>query len=74
MACKFDEMANNVIAASSKQDDFKIIEIGTNEIKHEIRDIMSPTLAIDVTENVNKLAFGTKHGDMNFCTFGEPQT
>lgn len=73
MACKFDQHANNVIAASSKLDDFKIIEVGSNDVKHEIKDIMSPTYAIDVTESASTIAFGTKQGDVNILKWKEIQ-
>ena len=64
MACKLDQNGTHVIAASSKQDEAKIIEISTNEVKHHIKEIGSATYSIDLVEDSTKIGFGTKKGEV----------
>lgn len=69
MACKLDQMGTHVIAASSKQDEAKIIEIETNEVKHHIKDIGSATYSLDIVEDSTKFAFGTQKGEVNVLSW-----
>lgn len=69
MACKLDQMGFNVIAASSKQDEAKIIDVQTNEIKHHIKKIGSATYSLDLIEDSTKLAFGTQKGEVNVLSW-----
>ena len=69
MGCRLDEYAKNVLAVSSKEDRFKIIDIDSNDVSHEVRDVGSKTLCMDATENANKIAFGTKKGEVNVLSW-----
>lgn len=72
MACRLDQNAENVIAASSKNDVLKIINIQSNEVRYEVRETGSPIMSIDVTENVDQVSFGSLNGDVNVLSFKDP--
>lgn len=47
----------------------KIINIENNEILHEVRDIGGDVYAMETTDNANKIAFGTKKGEINVLSW-----
>lgn len=69
MSCRLDESAQSILAVSSREDKMKIINIENNEILHEVRDIGGDVYAMETTDNANKIAFGTKKGEINVLSW-----